>query len=117
MIGENGMSALRARPMTRIYPVLEALEGRLVPAVVLTPVDLDNDGNADDIRIVGDAGKNFVRIQDNGGSTLTVSIDANGDGDYTDKGDLAPTSCNFPGKGVVVEVNLGGGNDVIEYNL
>src|SRR5262245_2140545 len=71
-----------ARKFSR-RPALEGLEDRSVPAVLVQVLDLDADGSADDIRIRGDAGRNVVQIQDNGANTLTISIDTDGDGDFT----------------------------------
>lgn len=105
---------LRARDFDRAP---ERLESRLAPAVVLTVVDLDFDGAADDIRIVGDSRKNVVEIQDNGIDTLTISIDADGNGDLTGKNDLAPTPFVFGGSSLALEVKLSGGNDVFTYNV
>jgi hypothetical protein len=48
--------SMRARRLIRPQLALEFLEGRTVPAVVVTQLDLDGDGAADDIRIVGEAG-------------------------------------------------------------
>jgi hypothetical protein len=99
----------------RSRPALESLEDRSVPAVLLSVLDLDVDGTADDIRIRGDAARNVVQVQDNGANSLTISIDANGDGDTTDKGDMAPTAFNFNGDSVALDVALGLGNDVFNY--
>jgi hypothetical protein len=103
-----------ARKFSR-RPALEGLEDRSLPAVLLQVLDLDADGAADDVRIRGDAGRNVVQIQDNGANALTISIDANGDGDTTDPGDLAPTAFNFNGDSVALDVSLRGGNDVLNY--
>ena len=43
--------SLRANRSTRPQLGLEFLEGRIVPAVVVTQLDLDGDGATDDIRI------------------------------------------------------------------
>jgi hypothetical protein len=78
-------------------------------------LDLDGDGAADDIRILGDAGKNIVEVQDNGANTLIISIDADGNGDTTGKHDMAPTNFNFNGDSVALDLRLGGGNDTLNY--
>jgi|GEM_PF-3280667 len=93
----------------------ERLESRIAPAVILSVLDLDGDGAADDVRITGDAGKNIVHIEDNGANTLTISIDADGNGDTLGKRDLAPTNFVFSGDSVSLEVKLGAGNDVLDY--
>jgi hypothetical protein len=91
------------------------LDHRVVPAVVLTTLDLDGDGSADDVRIVGDARNSKVTVQDNGANTLTIAIDANGDGDLTDLGDSIAVPHIFNGDSVTLDLNLGGGNDTVEY--
>jgi hypothetical protein len=93
---------------------LDQLSARIVPAVVLTQLDLDGDGAADDIRITGDLRNNKVTIHDDGQSLLQVQIDANGDGDVADGGDLAQQYA-FTGDSMVVEVNLGAGSDSVQY--
>ncbi len=40
---------------------IERLESRIAPAVVVTALDLDGDGAADDLRIVGDGAKSIVQ--------------------------------------------------------
>lgn len=94
---------------------VERLESRIAPAAVVSVLDLDGDGAADDIRITGDSNKNIVQIDDNGSNTLTVSIDADGNGDLTGPQDLAPTDYTFAGNTVAVEVKLGGGSDTLNY--
>lgn len=96
---------------------LEHLESRIAPAAIVTVLDLDGDGTADDIRITGDLHKNIVTIEDNGMNALTISIDADGNGNTTGKGDLAPTSYLFSGNSVAIEVKLGSGNDVLNYTV
>lgn len=105
----------RARRSSRPQLGLEFLEGRVVPAVVVTQLDLDGDGATDDIRIVGDIGNNAVTIQDNGTGLLSISIDANRDGDTTDPGELTNAAFNFNGNTGAVEISLGGGNDAVTY--
>lgn len=90
------------------------LGAKVVPAVVLTPLDLDGDGAADDVRITGDAGPNAIAITDDGDTSARVQIDANGDGDTTDPGDRDQV-VTFTGDSWVVEARLGGGADVFEY--
>jgi hypothetical protein len=88
---------------------------KVVPAAVLTTLDLDGDGATDDIRIIGDSKNTRVTIQDNGANTVTVTIDANGDGDVTDGGDSSGVVHNFQGDSIAFDINLGAGNDTVEY--
>src|SRR5262249_23639719 len=90
---------------------LEALNDRIVPAVVLTQLDLDGDGATDDIRIVGDGQNSKITITDNGANQVQIQIDANGDGDYTDfaKGDVSNTF-NFTANSLVLDAQLKSGN-------
>jgi hypothetical protein len=94
---------------------LFSFDPRIVPAVLVTRPDLDGDGAADDTRIVGDAQNSRITITDNGANTLTISIDANGDGDVTDAGDGIGVAYNFNGDSVALDINLGAGNDQVEY--
>lgn len=105
------------RTTTRTRLGLECLQARVVPAVVVTQVDLDGDGAADDLRIVGDGAKNLVTVADNGSTALTLSIDANGDGDLTDAADVNGAVFNYSGNSVGIEVGLAGGNDAFTYSL
>ena len=93
---------------------LNELGTKAVPAVLLQTFDLDSDGAADDVRITGDAGNNTVTISENGATSITIKIDANGDGDATDAGDKNQT---FPitGDSFVLEAKMGGGDDKVEY--
>ena len=88
-----------------------------MPAVVVTQVDLDGDGAADDIRIVGDTANNAVTITDNGSGLVAISIDADGDGDTTDAGELTNSAFNFNGNTGALEITLGGGSDTLTYTL
>lgn len=95
---------------------LESLDSRIVPAVVLTQLDLDGDGVADDIRIVGDGQNTKIAVIDNGSNLVQFQIDANGDGDYADAklGDLQQ-SFVFSGNSFVLDVQLKGGKDALNY--
>lgn len=104
----------RVSPLYRRSLGIEQLDQRLVPAVLLTPHDLDGDGGVDDIRIVGDAQHSTVSIQDDGTNKLLISIDANSNGSLLDKGDLQQ-QFTFTGNSVVVEVFLGAGKDTFNY--
>ncbi|HJZ92108.1 MAG TPA: hypothetical protein VKE40_14630, partial [Gemmataceae bacterium] len=106
-------SQLPGRPR-RARLGLEPLDSRVVPAVVLTQLDLDGDGATDDIRIVGDLRNNKITIHDNGQASVEIQVDGNGDGDTLDAGDLFQ-SFNFTNDSLVLEVNLGGGNDSFQY--
>lgn len=95
---------------------LETLGLRAMPAVMVSQLDLDNDGGADDIMIVGDNAKNVVSIKDDGVSKLTVSVDANGDGDFTDPGELDNVTYNYTGR-LAIAARMGGGKDGFGYEL
>lgn len=101
----------------RYRPTVEPLEGRLAPAVIVAQLDLDDDGTADDIRIRGDSGKNVINISDDGSAALTISIDANGDGDTGDPGDTPATPFAISMDSVVLDVRLGGGADQFVYSV
>lgn len=107
----------RQQTARRFRPVIENLENRLVPAVTVQQLDLDGDGAADDIRIVGDDQNNVIRISDNGANGILLSIDANGDGDFTDAGELNAVSRAFQGKSGKFDIQLGGGDDKVEYTV
>lgn len=107
--------APHSKPAGAVHDTPERLESRIAPAVVVSVIDLDGDGAVDDLRITGDSGKNLVHIEDNGTDTLTISIDADGNGDTTGKRDLAPTPFTFTGNSVALDVKLAGGNDALDY--
>lgn len=106
------------RKNNRARLALEAFNDRIVPAVVLTQLDLDNDGNTDDIRIVGDGQNSKITITDNGANQVQIQIDANGDGDYNDvaNGDVN-NIFSFSGNSFVLEAQLKGGNDSFDYEV
>ena len=108
-------ASLSRRPARRPRLELFSFDPRIVPALLITRPDVDGDGSADDIRIVGDLQNTKITIQDNGANTVTMSIDANGDGDLTDPGDSNSVAYNFQGDSVALDINLGAGNDMIEY--
>lgn len=95
---------------------VESLNCRIVPAVVLTKLDLDGDAVSDDIRIIGDFQNTKIVITDDGAGLANFQIDANGDGDFADValGDLN-TSFAFNDDTFVLEAQLRGGNDSISY--
>jgi hypothetical protein len=105
------------RTPRRTRPGVHELSARTVPAVVLTKLDLDGDGAADDVRIVGDAGNNAVTLTDNGSTSVTIKIDANGDGVITDKGGDLEDVFAFTSDSWVLDVRLGGGNDRLNYDV
>lgn len=107
-------STKRKKSRTRLG--LEAFNDRIVPAVVLTQLDLDGDGATDDIRIVGDGQNSKITITDNGANQVQIQIDANGDGDYADyaRGDLS-SMFSFTGDSLMLEAQLKGGHDSLDY--
>ena len=107
------LTALRTCRRARLR--VNELGARIVPAVVLTTLDLDGDGVADDVRIVGDSQNTRVAIQDNGANSVTIAVDGNGDGDATDAGDSPAVAYNFNGDSIAFDINLGAGNDTVEY--
>lgn len=108
------MTSPRTAIRTRLG--LECLQARVVPAVVVAKFDADGDG-ADDIRIVGDAARNVVVVNDDGAGSLTLSVDANGDGDFTDAKDINGKVYAYTGNSVGIVAALGAGNDVFVHNL
>jgi hypothetical protein len=104
-------------PHNRTRLGLECLQARVVPAVVIAKFDGDGDGAKDDIRILGDAARNVVVVNDDGTGSLTLSVDANGDGDFTDANDVNGAVHAYTGNSVGVEAGLGAGNDLFVYNL
>lgn len=109
------MSSFASKNRTRLN--VNELGARIVPAAVVTKLDLDGDGAADDVRIVGDAAADNVFITDDGdGSKATIKIDNNGDGDYTDAKDLDEVF-TFTSDSWVVELDLKGGNDNVLYGM
>jgi hypothetical protein len=96
--------------MSRIFSSIERLESRIAPAVVVTMGDFDGDGSATDVLIKGGNGKERILIND-GDSATTLSIDANGDGDFTDPTDEDGMALGFGA--TYFEISMGGGNDVV----
>ncbi|MFO0825581.1 MAG: hypothetical protein U0792_21075 [Gemmataceae bacterium] len=111
------MTASRNSRLFRTQLGFECLQARVMPAVVVTQLDLDGDGTSDDIRIVGDNAINKVSIQDNAAGVLTISIDANGDGDFIDVGEKNAVDYLYSGNSVVFDVNLAANNDSFTYTL
>jgi hypothetical protein len=104
----------------RFRPFLESLEDRIVPRVnFFANLDLDNDGNFDDFRIVGDKRATRVTIvEDPAAGGLTISIDANGNGNFGQVGfgDFPPTF--FGGiQSSVIDISLGSGNDFVDIRV
>lgn len=93
---------------------VEQFDARIVPAVVLTQLDLDGDGAADDIRIIGDGAKSTIIMQDDGATKVHIEIDGNSDGDYTDLGDLKKDFA-FSKNSIVYDIQLKGGKDALGY--
>jgi hypothetical protein len=96
----------------RFRPRFEMLETRLALAVAVTTGDFDGNGTLD-IRILGDAAGQRVLLDDNE-SSLTLSIDANGDGDFTDAGDRNQEVIN--GIFETFDIQLGEGSDSFTFN-
>jgi hypothetical protein len=109
------LSAPRISRTRRARLNVNELGAKVVPAVLLQTLDVDGDGAVDDVRIVGDSQNTKVTIQDNGANTVTIAIDANGDGDVTDGGDSIGVPHNFNGDSIAFDINLGGGSDTVEY--
>lgn len=101
-------------PVRRFRPEFEALESRVVPSVAYRIVDLN--GNAvPDLQIVGNKKNQIVRIIDDPAANRTwISLDKNGDGRFTGRGEvhneLLTTTFD------VIDVRLKGGKDVFEYH-
>lgn len=108
---------MRRAPRATWRPLLERLEDRLAPAVSLvTSLDLDLDGDFDDVRIVGDARSNRVVMSDQPGTDrLIIAIDANNDGDLNDGNDVNELEHIYAGNSLVIDVSLGDGNDRFTY--
>jgi hypothetical protein len=107
----------RLRRMSRSS--IESLEQRIVPSVTMTRLDLDSDGSADDLKIVGGNEGTKIKITDEGvgpGSML-LDLDINGDGDFADVGDLQGVVLFVVDDTSVIDLQLGGGNDQVEYSL
>lgn len=84
----------------------------LAPAVSVNTGDFDNNGSTD-VRIVGTSGIDRIQVSDDVATGIvTVSVDANGDGDFLDPGDV---NANPVGNVETIEVLAGNGNDVITY--
>ena len=101
------------RPQTRRLS-FDTLENRLVLSAVINFLDLDGN-NTPDLQIIGDDGKQAVKIIDDAdGNVTTISLDANGDGDFTDPDDLdgEELATSFQ----IFDIRLNGGNDVFEYS-
>jgi hypothetical protein len=107
----------RLRRMSRSS--IESLEQRICPSVTVAQIDLDSDGSADDLRIVGGNEGTKIKITDEGvgqGSML-LDLDINGDGDFADVGDLQGSLLEVVDDTSVIELQLGGGNDEVSYAL
>jgi hypothetical protein len=114
----RGRIMLRPRPLSR--STVESLEARICPAVTIQAgVNLDNDGAADDLKIVGGSENTIVYLQDDGfgSAVLLVSVDINGDGDFLDVGELKDFAIAIADDDCVIDIQLGGGNDKVLYGL
>lgn len=86
---------------------IEPLENRIAPAVVVTVADITGDGSTD-LRISGGSGREIVSI-DSTGATTILSIDANGDGDFTDPNDTNADDLGLQPE--TYDIRLNSGND------
>jgi hypothetical protein len=78
----------------------------------VSSADIDGNGSAD-MRVRGDKQSQRVVIIDNDTATI-VSLDCNGDGDFTDAGELnAQTFGEFE----IIDVSLSAGNDTLSYTI
>jgi hypothetical protein len=92
---------------------VENLETRLVPAVGYRILDLNSNGMPD-LQIIGNDKKQIIRIIDDPAANKTLlSIDKNGDGDFTDPGEIQNEllATGFD----VIDIRLKGGQDRLEY--
>ncbi|MBL8693391.1 MAG: hypothetical protein JNJ88_04775 [Planctomycetes bacterium] len=86
----------------------------LAPTVAVNTGDFDNNGTTD-VRVVGTSGIDRIQIDDNlTTGAVTISVDANGDGDFLDPGDV---NANSVGNVETIEVLAGNGNDVVTYQV
>lgn len=107
------MFSKKPRRSVRSRLAIDQFDARIVPAVVLTQLDLDGDGATDDIRIVGDGQNSTVFIQDDGTGNLHINIDANSNG-VSDKGDINQDYA-ITNNSVVLDLQLKGGKDSLAY--
>jgi hypothetical protein len=100
-------------PQWRAYrPTLELLETRLTPSALFTIGHFDHNG-AMDLRVIARDANQRLIITDTG-TDLVFSLDANGNGSFTDPGDR-----NAVHLGAIDTVNLRlrGGDDQVTYTL
>ena len=105
----------------RFRPALESLENRFVPAVTFQVVDIDSDGDKD-LRILGNGENAEVRItEDPAANELLLSINHNGDADFTDPNDFVDRTLvatdGFHLTGGSIVLSLGAGNDKLLYAI
>ena len=99
------------KPLVRAL-VLLGCAGVARAQVQVLQQDLDGDGVAD-LRIVGNGAAQRIRLVDSG-AALLLTVDANGDGDTSDPGELQDEPV---GSFESVFVEAGGGNDQVSYVL
>jgi hypothetical protein len=98
---------------------IESLEQRICPSVTVAHLDLDSDGSADDLKIVGGNESSKINITDVGMAQgkILLDLDINGDGDFADAGDLQGSLLEVLDDTCVIKLQLGGGNDQVVYAL
>lgn len=99
----------------RFRPELDCLETRLVPTCTINQLDTDGDGTNETFQFIGDDLRQVLNVTDNAFQDhILVSLDCNGDGDFTDAGDMnaqqLPEFTRF-------DFQMGAGDDEINYGM
>src|SRR5262249_18045371 len=108
----KALDAPREPKWQRFRPTLERLETRLTPSCPVTIADLHLNGTIQ-LRIIGHPLKQRVIMTDTG-TDLVLSLDCNGNGNFTDAGDR---NADHLGAIETVELGLRGGDDQVSYTL